>query len=96
MHLCGKQLLLQKYFTSYLTGTCFSSFLRSHLEAEIFKKILYSIYNVLFCTRSRITFLKYVMDLIKCSSDIQPVVIRYLVPNKTLVIVYNTFFKNPA
>jgi len=41
MHLCGKQLLLQKYFTSYLTGTCFSSFLRSHLEAEIFKKILY-------------------------------------------------------
>jgi len=33
------------------------------------------------------------MDEVKCDSNIQPVVIRDLVPSKTLLIVHNTFLK---
>ena len=37
-----KQLLLKKNSTSYLTATCFGSFLRSHLQVGLFKKVLYT------------------------------------------------------
>ena len=36
-------------------------------------------------------FLKHFMDEVKYDSNIQPVVIRDLVPSKTLLIVHNTF-----
>ena len=54
-----KQLLLKNISYQYLTATCFGSFLRSHLQVELyFKKVLYAIDNVLLSTRSRITLSK--------------------------------------